>query len=144
MLPIEKETTARTPLHTLLDNLIEWSAASLYLIAVLFVIALAIRTVGWMISHLVLSWSYSGVLTLLDPLLFLLMLAELLHTLAITLKTHHLPLRPLLALIFMALLRHGVVLASTTHLNTGNAFATLIGLLIFTVLLEKVPSHDAD
>ncbi len=138
------QPAVRSNASHVLDTLIEWGASLLYGLSVLFVFGLAIRATAYLGDHLVNAETYSGILTLLDPVMFLMMLAELLHTLALTIRTHHLPLRPLLALIFMALVRHAVVLASTASLATMGAAATALGIVLLTVLLIKIPSHDAD
>ena len=71
-------------------------------------------------------------------------LAELLHTLSLTIRTHHLPLRPLLALVFMALVRHAVVLTAAPSLATANTAATFVLLVGLGLLLAKMPGRDAD
>lgn len=127
-----------------INRLVEWAVGALYLLTVLFVLALAGKMALAVLHRLMLAATPAAIIRLLDPLLVLMMLAELLHTVALVLQTHHLPLRPLLALVFMAVLRHAVVLASTMTLASVNAAATLAGLVILTVLLLNIPSHDAD
>jgi uncharacterized membrane protein (DUF373 family) len=86
-----------------------------------------------------------AILAVLDPILLLIMLAELLHTLTLTIQTHHLPLKPLLALVWIALIRHGVVLAAlAASLATANAAATLAGIVILSAALAFLPAQDAD
>ena len=127
-----------------LDTLVEWGSILLYGLSVLFVFGLAIHTTVYLGYHLVFTQTYAGILTLLDPVMFLMMLAELLHTLALAIRTHHLPLRPLLTVIFMAVIRHAMVLASTSSLATADAAATAVGIVLLIGLLLKIPNHDAD
>ena len=129
--------------HTI-TRLVEWGAGTLYLLTMLFVLALAVLLAKNLIHHLVNAASYSSLVNLLNPVLTIMMLAELLHTIAWAIRTHHLPLRPLLALVFIAVLRHAVVMASTTRLDSRDALATLIGLVVLSILLAKVPAQDAD
>lgn len=133
-----------SPMRPLVNRLTRWGVDAVYLLTVIAVLALAGRVVYSIIEILWHAPSYSAIVDVLDPLLFLLMLAELLHTILMALQTHHLPLRPLLALVLMAVLRHGVVLASTSALDTWNAAATLGGLFALTGLLAKLSSHNAD
>lgn len=90
-------------------------------------------------------WSYAHLLTLLDPVLLLLMLAELLHSVSLALSTHHLPLKPFLALLWLATVRRLLVLittASTFPLATiGPLF---VGLLILSAVLVLLPAQSAD
>ena len=144
VLPKTQQSSSPSGLHNILNHLLPWSIASLYIAAVLGVLALAWQTVHTIVSLFIAADSYPAILQLLDPILLLLLLAELLNTLTITLQSHHLPLRPLVALIFVALLRHGVILISTTTLATSNALATLIGIIVFAVLLQKLPARDID
>ncbi len=137
-------TPMASPIRQWVNHLIDWGADGLYLLTVLCVLALSFRIVSNIIRILWRDPSYMEILSVLDPLLLLLMLAELLHTVALTLRTHHLPLRPLMALAFMAVLRHGVVLASTVSLASWNACATLLGLLALGTLLARLPAHNED
>jgi hypothetical protein len=48
-------------------------------------------------------------------------------------------------LLWLALVRHGVVMAATlSALATANAGATLGGIVMLSVLLAFLPTHDAD
>ncbi|NMP25027.1 phosphate-starvation-inducible PsiE family protein [Sulfobacillus harzensis] len=89
--------------HTI-NRLIEWGVSTLYLLTVLFVLAFAAVLARHLMQGLFRAGDPRALLRLLDPLLMLMMLAELLHTIALTLRTRHLPLRPLLALVFIAVL----------------------------------------
>ncbi len=132
-----------SPLHRArhsLDQAIEWAASSLYALAVFGGLALAGRAALYVVVR-VLWMPYPHVLSLLDPVLFLMVLAELLHTLCLTIRTHHLPLRPLLALVFMALVRHAIVLTVGSSLATPDAAATMVGLVILVVLLGRLPAR---
>ncbi|WP_053959534.1 phosphate-starvation-inducible PsiE family protein [Sulfobacillus thermosulfidooxidans] len=133
-----------SPIRHVVNRLIIWGADGVYFLTVLCVLALSIRVVAGITKILWFAPSYAAMLSALDPLLLLLMLAELLHTVALTLQNHHLPLRPLLALIFIAVLRHGVVLASTMSLASWNAGATLLGILALSFLLAQIPPQNAD
>lgn len=133
-----------SPMRQVVNRITSWAVDGVYLLTVVCVLALAVRVVASIVRILWHAPSYAAILAVLDPLLFLLMLAELLHTIALALQTHHLPLRPLLALVLMAVLRHGVVLASTSALDTWNAGATLFGLFALSGLLARISAHDAD
>lgn len=129
----------RTP-----HRLIESGVSALYLLTVLFVLAFAVVLARHLVQGLFRVGDPRALLTLMDPLLMLMMLAELLHTIALTLRTRHLPLRPLLALVFIAVLRHAVVLASTASIASIDAGATLTGLIVLSLLLVNLPAHDLD
>ncbi len=131
-------------LRKAITRLVEWGAGALYLLTMLFVLVLAGLLAKGVILHLVRATSYASLVSLLNPVLTIMMLAELLHTIAWAIRTHHLPLRPLLALVFIAILRHAVVMASTTRLDSRDALATLIGLVVLSLLLAKTPARDAD
>lgn len=134
------QSTLHRARHSL-DQVIEWIASALYALAVLAALALATRTAIYF-AFRVLGAGYPQILLLLDPVLFLMMLAELLHTLSMAIRTHHLPLRPLVALVFMALVRHAVVLTAASSLATPDAAATMVGLVILVVLLGRLPARD--
>ncbi|MCL5116335.1 MAG: phosphate-starvation-inducible PsiE family protein [Firmicutes bacterium] len=131
-------------LRSTITRLVEWGAGGLYLLTMLFVLVVAALLAKDLILHLLRATSYASLVSLLNPLLTIMMLAELLHTIALAIRTHHLPLRPLLALVFIAILRHAVVMASTTRLDTRDALATLIGLVVLSILMVKMPAQDAD
>ena len=131
-------------LRKTITRLVEWGAGALYLLTMLFVLVLAALLTKDLIQHLVHATSYASLVSLLNPMLTIMMLAELLHTIAWAIRTHHLPLRPLLALVFIAILRHAVVMASTSSLDSRDALATLIGLVALSILLAKMPAQDVD
>ncbi|PSR29378.1 MAG: hypothetical protein C7B43_08535 [Sulfobacillus benefaciens] len=133
-----------SPMRRLVQRVIKWSADGLYLLTVMSVLALAVRVVTVIAHKIMATHPYPAVLSSLDPILTLLMLAELLHTVVLTFKTRHLPVKPLLALVWIALLRHGVVLATTTSLASANAVVTLVSVVILSVVLVYLPAHDAD
>lgn len=138
-------TLPHIPLRQTITRLVEWGAGAVYLMTVLFVLALAGLLANQLIHQLLRAHTTQALIGLLDPLLILMMLAELLHTIALVIRTHHLPLKPLLALVFMAVLRHGVVLASTAPLASWDAAATLIGLIVLSLILVNLPAQqDAD
>ena len=93
-----------SPMRQVVNRITSWAVDGVYLLTVVCVLALAVRVVASIVRILWHAPSYAAILAVLDPLLFLLMLAELLHTIALALQTHHLPLRPLLALVLMAVL----------------------------------------
>ena len=137
---------SRSPPRPWVIRLLQWSTDALYGLGVLGILAMA-GHVGGVIVHLLWeqSPSYSQLLTALDPLLLLVMLAELVHTMTLAIQTHHLPLKPVLALLWLALVRHGVVLATTAaSLATANAGATLGGIVMLSILLAFLPTQDAD
>lgn len=137
-------STSAAPVRHTIDRLVEWGAGALYLLTVLLVLGVSGRLAAHLIPALARARSSVALMGLLDPILLLMMLAELLHTVALTLKTHHLPLRPLMALVFMAVLRHTVVLTSTGSLASVDAAMSLGGLVALSLLLWRLPNHDAD
>lgn len=120
-----------------LEALVEWGSILLYALAVLFVFGLAVRTTGYLGHRLVSLQTYSGILTLLESVMFLMMLAALLHPLALAIRTLPLPLRSLRTLIFIAVIRNAVVRASTAPLPTAGA---AVGIAVLIGLLLKIPS----
>lgn len=90
-------------------------------------------------------WTYAHVLTLLDPLLLLLMLAELLHSLSLALSTHHLPLKPFLALLWLAAVRRLLVVITTaTTFPLVTIGPLFVGLLILSAVLVLLPAQSTD
>ena len=135
-----------SPTRPWVIRLLQWSTDALYGLGVLSILAVAVHVVA-VIVHLLWmrSPSYAQLLTALDPILLLVMLAELVHTMTLAIQTHHLPLKPVLALLWLALVRHGVVMAATvSSLATANAGSTLGGIVVLSVLLAFLPTHDAD
>jgi hypothetical protein len=125
--------------------MLHWSTDALYGLGLLGILGVAAHIVWLLIRLLGHSVSYATLLTALDPLMLLLMLAELLHIMTLAIHTHHLPLKPVLALIWLAFVRHGVVLATTASpLATANAAATFGGVVLFTVLLAWLHVTNAD
>ncbi len=87
--------------------------------------------------------AYTVLLVVLNSILFLLMLTELLYSMALALKTHMVPKEQLVALLWMALVRHGVVMTQTAHsLATPNGAATIVGLIVLGVWLDKKRQHN--
>ncbi|MCL4493484.1 MAG: phosphate-starvation-inducible PsiE family protein [Firmicutes bacterium] len=140
-------TSSRSPVHPWISRILIWGIDILYLLAVLSIFLLAGHVVAAIALRLSLSHrsTYTVLLTALDPILLLVMLAELLHTIAVATQTHRLPKEQLMALLWMALLRHAVVLTQTApSLATPNAAATLGGLIVLTTLLGKRRRHGGD
>lgn len=134
-----------SPARPWILHLLHWSTDALYGLGILGILGVAVHIVWLLIRLLEHSVSYATLLTALDPLMLLLMLAELLHIMALAIQTHHLPLKPVLALIWLAFARHGVVLATTaSSLATANTAATFGGVVLFTMLLAWLHATDAD
>ncbi len=121
-----------------------WGIDILYFTAILGIFLLAIHVIGTVFYHLSLSHqsTYAILLTVLNPILLLIMLAELLYTIASAIETHMVPLRQLIALLWMALVRHAVIMTQTApSLATPNAAATLAGLMVLSLWLGKWTHH---
>ncbi|WP_053958116.1 phosphate-starvation-inducible PsiE family protein [Sulfobacillus thermosulfidooxidans] len=89
--------------------------------------------------------TYGHLIGLLDPLLFLLMLGELVHTLHLALQTHHLPLKPFIALLWLAVIRRLLVVITTaTSWNLTTLGLLVAGLLILSAMLVLLPNQSAD
>lgn len=124
-----------------LRRVVDWGTGGVMILAVGSLLAGA-GCLAWQIGRA--FWQGHPVAALLDPILLLVVLAELLHTLALTLKTHHLPFRPVMAVVFMALVRHAVVLVTTGPFASADGVLTLLALAGFSVLLSRLPAQDAD
>lgn len=132
-----------SPIRPLVSRILLWGIDMLYLLAVLSVLWLAIHVISTVAQRLSMAPSpYDVLLTVLDPILLMMMLAELLHTIVVAFGTHRLPRQQLLALLWMALLRHAVVMTQTSlSIATPNAAATLSGLIILSMFLSDGPLH---
>ncbi|PSR25545.1 MAG: hypothetical protein C7B43_16700 [Sulfobacillus benefaciens] len=134
-----------SPARPWVIRLLQWSTDALYGLGVLSILGVAVHVMAVIGGLLIRPISYTALLTVLDPVLLLVMLAELLHTMTLAIQTHHLPLKPVLALLWLALVRHGVVMAATaSSLATATAGATLGGVVVLSGLLALLPAHDAD
>ena len=121
-------------------RLLIWTIDLLYLIVILSILFLAMHILGSVLYDLSLFGhsAYTVLLVVLNSILFLLMLTELLYSMALALKTHMVPKEQLVALLWMALVRHGVVMTQTAHsLATPNGAATIAGLIVLGVWLDK-------
>ncbi|WP_020374201.1 phosphate-starvation-inducible PsiE family protein [Sulfobacillus thermosulfidooxidans] len=117
-----------SPIRPLVLRMLLWGIDMLYLLAVFSVLWLAIHVISTLAQRLMAPSPYGVLLTVLDPILLMMMLAELLHTIVVAFGTHRLPRQQLLALLWMALLRHAVVMTQTaSSIATPNAAATNIG-----------------
>ena len=129
-----------SPVRPWISRILIWGIDILYLLAVLSIFLLAGHVTDTVAQRLRLSHQspYAVLLTVLDPILLLMMLAELLHTIGSAVETHRIPHRQLMALLWMALLRHAVVMTQTApSLATPNAAATLAGLIVLGIWLGR-------
>ncbi|MDI3316950.1 MAG: phosphate-starvation-inducible PsiE family protein [Bacillota bacterium] len=130
-------------------RLLDWIEDALYLAVAVMLVALAVSALVSAIRLLLGAGGTADVARVLDPLLVVMMLLELLHTVVVFIRTHVLDFQPLLVVALIASVRRILVLTveslpgrvSDSAFRQGMAEYALnilfIGLLVWAIQYSR-------
>lgn len=128
-----------------LQTYFSYLAEFVFFIALALVIIVSIKLIWFAALEILTAKSISGLIAVLNPVLYLVMLAELVHILLLSIKTHHITIKPMLALIWIALIRHTLVNISIEgSVYNWDVAVSIVWILILTIAIVHVPDQNSD